>query len=1458
MFTQLQSWLNETLTAGKKARRVDRDGRRFRPSLTVLEDRTVPSTIVWANRDLPDNQGGSGFNAFFGADAERAKGVVDAALHAWEKVIQSFNFPLEPRVFISMGSDAGFGASASERTYFGHPVEGTITINRGGAGPDGGWFLDPTPLYSEEFRGDLATGEGMGNIVNPYVSAPTKGGPASREMGIGGDLYSVVVLEMTHVLGIASNGGLLFTQDPQHYFNIVGNDSLDTPGHLVAFRSPHVDALLTTNNGGPGGEDKGTPVHIARPGPENMLQINGNGYFRGVYYGANDSGNASGDLTFRRQPSYLDALILGDVYGYTLHAPTDNSTYVNFDPSTGNLLVRGGSFIDPIYSSAASNDEITLRRVDIANVRYVAVDVKIGSAIRGTGPNPVYQNLIPLSMVRSITVKGGDGADTIKIGDGDIYFLPPITVDGGSGKDSIIVDNHSDFAAYTYTVTNSKIARNIGFGGLTYSNAETLTLITEATTTAPLTTVNVESTDAATPVTITGSGNSIVNVGKNGSVYSIRGNLIINPTGKAALNVDASNGLGETFRIADTGISGLAPALISYGADQLSSLTVSAGSGFRGNTITVRSTPTAPVILNTGFNDDVVDIRITLGPLTVNGQSGADTVHIGRNGSVRGITGQLTVTNAGNYSAVDVDDSGDRGARTAIVYTNRPSEGSYTVISGLIQSGDILLKGRDLSSLTIRAGDAGNVFRIHDTPISAISGGVTTTVITGDGNDQVTVDGTTGALVLNVQQGNNQINFGSGNASLDAIQGAIRLVGVGGTNAVRIDDRLSTTNRILTHTISAPSFTRGSVPTYARTGAASIQMNNVSSFDLMAGSAADTINVQGRPASSKGIADFTIEGGPGNDIFNIGNDANQLVGIGTVLLDGQSGVDVLNLLDQGTTTPAVYAFSLNFGVAPQFGGGDATLLYGNIENQSLFGGSGGNTITVSGIKLSPYSGGNLATIHSGTGDDVVTVGSTLDGINSPLSIDGQSGDDRLILNDSKAKTGQTYDVLQGSFSRTNSARISFGALEHLDVTGTPFDDSFRIGDATHALDGLLPEITLNGNGGVNTLDYSAYPAGGSALSIPGIVSWYKGEGTADDAVGANNGTLVNGATFAPGMVGQAFSFDGIDDYVDLGNAASLDIPGSLTIEAWVNYTTLDSYKYLVADFTGGGTSQGSIGILDNSHFFWYQSMTDGSSIQVEGAMPLVAGQWYHVAAVRDDVAKTITLYVNGVEDGRASYAGTAVALQQTKVVGTSQPVGFPGDFFHGRIDEPSIYSRPLTAAEIKSISDAGSAGKSGGSSEGVTVNLTLGTATGISGGVTNFRNVNGSAGNDILTGGKLGGVLMGGAGNDILTGGGGRNILVGGSGLDTLFGNRFGDILIGGQLSYYDEAAHRVDQVAVNALLAEWSRTDLGYQDRVDHLNGTVAGGLNGFYLLNSSTIFDDGFLDGIFVGPGQNWLLNS
>src|SRR5438067_1047343 len=48
----------------------------------------------------------------------------------------------------------------------------------------------------------------------------------------------------------------------------------------------------------------------------------------------------------------------------------------------------------------------------------------------------------------------------------------------------------------------------------------------------------------------------------------------------------------------------------------------------------------------------------------------------------------------------------------------------------------------------------------------------------------------------------------------------------------------------------------------------------------------------------------------------------------------------------------------------------------------------------------------------------------------------------------------------------------------------------------------------------------------SALPAVGLVSWWPGDGDALDAAGSNSGTPYGGVTYAPGMVGQAFSFNG--------------------------------------------------------------------------------------------------------------------------------------------------------------------------------------------------------------------------------------------------------------------------------------------------------------------------------------------
>lgn len=74
----------------------------------------------------------------------------------------------------------------------------------------------------------------------------------------------------------------------------------------------------------------------------------------------------------------------------------------------------------------------------------------------------------------------------------------------------------------------------------------------------------------------------------------------------------------------------------------------------------------------------------------------------------------------------------------------------------------------------------------------------------------------------------------------------------------------------------------------------------------------------------------------------------------------------------------------------------------------------------------------------------------------------------------------------------------------------------------------------------------------------GIVAWWPADGNALDIIGNNDGTLMNGATYSPGEVGQAFSFNGISAAVFVPSSASLNIgtDTGLSIECWIRPSDL--------------------------------------------------------------------------------------------------------------------------------------------------------------------------------------------------------------------------------------------------------------------------------------------------------------
>ena len=99
----------------------------------------------------------------------------------------------------------------------------------------------------------------------------------------------------------------------------------------------------------------------------------------------------------------------------------------------------------------------------------------------------------------------------------------------------------------------------------------------------------------------------------------------------------------------------------------------------------------------------------------------------------------------------------------------------------------------------------------------------------------------------------------------------------------------------------------------------------------------------------------------------------------------------------------------------------------------------------------------------------------------------------------------------------------------------------------------------------------------------------------------------------------------------------------------------------------------------------------GDNTRVYSSPGKIEGQWYHVAAVRDDAAKTIELYVNGNLEGSKSYAGKIPV--SSRATSTWEAVALWGDYFNGDLDEVEIYNRALSDSEIQAIFNAGSAGK---------------------------------------------------------------------------------------------------------------------------------------------------------------------
>jgi hypothetical protein len=228
------------------------------------------------------------------------------------------------------------------------------------------------------------------------------------------------------------------------------------------------------------------------------------------------------------------------------------------------------------------------------------------------------------------------------------------------------------------------------------------------------------------------------------------------------------------------------------------------------------------------------------------------------------------------------------------------------------------------------------------------------------------------------------------------------------------------------------------------------------------------------------------------------------------------------------------------------------------------------------------------------------------------------------------------------------------------------------------------------------------------------VSWWTGDGAALDSIAGNDGTATGGVSFPAGQVARAFSFDGVDDAVAIGNPPGLRLSGQpFSVDVWVRFSSLTSPPGPSGPCFGPGCDMALVDKMvsdavapnrDGWRLFkqsddriWFclgggngNGCMPGSPTTLRSAAPVRTGIWYHVAVVRS--TSTITLYLDGVVQESKPLPGYADTDAASLWFGRHVETAYTS-FLHGNLDEIEIHGRALTQPEIQAIVAAGSAGK---------------------------------------------------------------------------------------------------------------------------------------------------------------------
>jgi hypothetical protein len=1034
------------------------------------------------------------------------------------------------------------------------------------------------------------------------------------------------------------------------------------------------------------------------------------------------------------------------------------------------------------------------------------------------------------------------------------------------------------------TVTIGQVGIGVQKGGVQVTqNGETVTFDKGQITNITINmkdgndTINVENAISGVPVTINlGSGNDVVNISPSaGNLNTIQANVTVNAgSGFDTLNVDDQNNFNDATWTMNAGNMTRTNGGTIFYNGLINSLNVNGG---RGNvTYNVNGTqPAFPTTVNTGTNSSAkVFIESTTGPFTANLGSGVEAVFISpfaRN--LDNISGNVTINGLFGVNQTPLN--------TLVVADQNNGNSSNWEIEGssvlrIAGSKSALINYKNMGDLEVRGGFGGSSFNV--TPIGQNLDFLPNTfnITGGKSSDSLTLNDQANSLfaswsitgsnvtrtstvvfplllpltdIVNYSHiGNLTVNGGSGGSEFDLSPTAMNLDELPANVTLNGGGNFNSDSTVLDDQ-NNPIFSTWNV-----TGSSVDR-----SYTLFVLFQNIIIPVPVTTAIHYShLSNLVLNGGSGGNEFDLSPFAQNLDELpATVTVNGGGSANTLNVFDQSNSNSSTWNVSGTSLDRTWLAGSfihilpiTRTIDYSALTSLAVHGGntlgSAGNIFNITGTPAS-------TSVDSGIGTDQVNVQASA----NPLSINGDSGTDTVILGSKAPSLSGTLSNIAGPVSVSNhsTAGGNLATGQTTLVVDDSGDGSPRTPTLTSSsLSGLGPMINYTA-GEVTNLQVLG-GKGGNTFNVNSTAVTTNLIGNAATTINVGNGGSMQGILGTLNIedptghttINADDSADGTARIVTLGTLGSNPVDSEGNSGPWgqitglapanINYEYADTASLTVSTGNVAGHTPNTVYVQSLGKLFAAIAVGTGDTVTIgqNGSMAGIMGDVRIQSLVgqapkqvtlddsADNTAHTVTFgsdstfgyLVNGLAN--SSQGLGRVGLQLDPATPVSIRTGAGNDAF--RIHD-------LTNVPALALDAGGGTNRLDYSNYKGTVQvvLPLGVATGFAGGIKNIANVIGSQGNNLL---------VGDANPNVLIGGTARNVIIGGAGADTLDASAAAsdNILIGGTTDFDTNLA------ALDAIFAEWTRTDLGSHDRFSDLsNGTNGQGATPLNTVNGQLI---------------------